>query len=89
LDRTRFTEVTTFFTKLSENKALPIIMGAAVGAYTAGLHLYYLSPEKPLSGFITVTGASSTSTIHMNATTFVPLEPPPPIVPPSDRQEQG
>jgi hypothetical protein len=79
-----------------DRKELPVIrlvIGCAAAAYVAGEHLRF--PEAPAKQTLTVglATASSTSNVAMavpfSTTTFAKVDPPPPVVPPGDRQQQG
>jgi hypothetical protein len=71
-------------------RVISIVVGGAVGAYTAGQHLDYLSPKKPLAGFLTAASSTaSLSTLSINTTTFAVQSPPPPVVPAKDKYQQS
>jgi hypothetical protein len=78
-----------------DRKELPmvrVVVGAALAAYVAGEHLNYTkAPAKQMLSLATTTSTSSTSvaSITFNPSTFAKVEPPPPVVPPGDRQGQG
>ena len=79
-------------TKSKELTAARAVIGCALSAYVAGEHLQYSKApvQQMLSVSIaTTSSAGSFSVVSYNPMTFAKVEPPPPVVPPGDRQEQG
>ncbi|KRR09554.1 hypothetical protein CQ12_13785 [Bradyrhizobium jicamae] len=73
--------------KSKEFTTAKVVVGCALSAYVAGEHLQY--SKAPAKHSVSLTIASSTSAVATyNMVTFAQLEPPPPVVPPEDRQEQ-
>jgi hypothetical protein len=78
-------------TDRNELTAIRIVVGCALSAYVAGEHLQFATA--PAKQAIQVVIASSTSTtsgaaVGFSPMTFAKVEPPPPAVPPGDKQEQ-
>jgi hypothetical protein len=67
-----------------------VIVGCALAAYSAGQHFeVYPGPTpKTLLNIATAASTSSVSVVGMNLTSFAEIKWPP-VVPPSDRFEQG
>jgi hypothetical protein len=75
-------------------RLFPAVVAATVVAYTAGEQLRYSDPSPAPSRILNfAAGAGSTGTISavmlLNPTSFARIDPPPPIVPPGDRHQQG
>lgn len=68
------------------------VVGAAAFAFATGEHFKSMPGPSPnlLLGAIATTSTSSTvSFVTYSPMTFAKVEPPPPIIPAGDRQEQG
>jgi hypothetical protein len=68
-----------------------IIVGALVTAYHAGEHLRYVEPSPPGQLISAAMGGGTVSigtALIVSPTTFAKVEPPPPIVPPTQKFEQ-
>lgn len=78
---------------MTDRKELPavrIIVGCALSAYVAGEHLEYSkAPAKQYLSVGSITTTSSATSFGFNPVTFAAVEPPPPVIPPRDRQQQG
>ena len=70
-----------------EFRVFPVLVGAVVIGYGAGeqLRFSHPSPSQVLS-IPTTASTSSASVVHFSTTTFAKIDPPPPILPPGDRQ---
>jgi len=69
-----------------------ILVGAAFAAYHAGQHFRYLEPTPgQIIGLATAASTSVSTSIGLmvSPTTFAKVDPPPPIVPPNRKFEQG
>jgi hypothetical protein len=68
-----------------------IVVGASFAAYHAGQNLHYMTPSPgQLIGIATAASTASVSAIVLTSPmTFAKIEPPPPVVPPNQKFEQG
>jgi hypothetical protein len=74
----------------SDYRVFPTLVGCSLFAWAAGEQLRFSHPSP--SQILTVGTAASTSSVSaigFNTTTFAKLDPPPPVAPPGDRQNQG
>jgi hypothetical protein len=73
-----------------EIPAVRIFVACTLAAYVAGEHLEFSkAPAKQMLVLSTTSSTSATSVATFNPTTFAHVDPPPPVVPPGDRQQQG
>jgi hypothetical protein len=73
-----------------EIPALRLLIGCTVAAYLAGEHIEFSkAPAKQMVSIATASSTSATAQVAFNPTTFAKVDPPPPVVPPGDRQQQG
>jgi hypothetical protein len=69
-----------------------IVVGASFVAYHAGENLHYATPSpSPLIGIATAasTTASASAIVLTSPMSVAKIEPPPPVVPPNQKFEQG
>lgn len=77
-----------------ETPCRTLVLGAAVGAYFAGSHLDHVKvPAQQIAG-IGITAGSTIANAggivrDINTVTFAATEPAPPVIPASDRFQQG
>jgi hypothetical protein len=66
-------------------------VGAAIFAYGAGEQLKAMPGPSPnlLLNIATAGSTSTVSAVSLNLTTLAKIEPPPPVIPPGDKQQQG
>jgi hypothetical protein len=73
-----------------EFPAIKIVIGCAVVFDVAGQHLEFApAPAKQTLALAISSSTTSTTAVMFNTTTFAKVDPPPPLVPPGDRQWQG
>jgi len=73
-----------------EFPAVQIVTACAIAASAAG-QKFDASPVVPAKQVLSIAISSSTTSaaITFNPMTFAKIDPPPPVVPPGDRQQQG
>jgi hypothetical protein len=66
-------------------------VGAAIFAYGTGEQLKAMPGPAPglLLNIATAGGTSTVSIVSFNLTTLAKIDPPPPVIPPGDKQQQG
>lgn len=73
-----------------EFPAIKMVIGCAVTFYVAGQHLEFANaPAKQVLALAASTSTSTSVAVTFNTMSFAKVDPPPPLVPPGDRQQQG
>jgi len=73
-----------------EVPAIRFVIGVTLAAYVAGEHLEFSkAPATQTLALGTTSSTSATTTAMLNPMTFAKIEPPPPVVPPGDKKQQG
>jgi hypothetical protein len=74
----------------NNRRIISVVAGSAFGLYTHA-QSFDISPAPAPKSLLSIAAASSTSSVSaitLNLTTFAKLDPPPPIVPAKDKQQQ-
>jgi hypothetical protein len=76
--------------RMIDRKVTRVIVTCSLAAYAAGQHLQYAhAPVQQVLSLATASSTTAQAGFIINPTTFAKVDPPPPVVPPRDRQEQG
>jgi hypothetical protein len=72
-----------------EIPAIRLVLCCAIAAYGAGEHFETPKAPAPILKLAITASTSSAAIVTFNPTTFAKVDPPPPVVPAGDKQQQG